>query len=104
VNNASRGTRLSRARKVFLRQWSTALADFVESRMGSDRPFDVVRWRERAGSTTDLTDLRQDLQRPLVVPSGPVAETWCDSLKLAFGLVDGSLLPAGTCRTRGSSM
>src|SRR5207237_161137 len=60
-----------------------------------DRPFDVVRWRERASQMTDLSELRDDLERPLVVPSGAVAETWRDLLMFAFGLLDGSALPEG---------
>src|ERR1035437_6329185 len=70
-------------------------AAFLEQHIGPDRPFDVVRWRERANRTGDLTELRHELDRPLVAPTGRVADTWRDLLALAFGLIDGSPLPEG---------
>jgi S1-C subfamily serine protease len=77
-----------------------AAADWVEKQAGPNSGIQVKRRGRRAGGTKDAVELDAILERPLVVPDGPVAEAWTALRRLVLGLVDGSELPEGIGLTR----
>jgi S1-C subfamily serine protease len=77
-----------------------AAADWVEKQAGPDSGIRVKR-RGRGGERGgDRLDLDVVLEKPLVVPDGPVSEAWSALRRLVLGLVDGSELPGGIDQTR----
>ncbi len=77
-----------------------AAADWVERQAGPDSGIRVKRWGAGPASTSEGLALDEVLEKPLVVPDGPVAEAWTALRRLAVGLVDGSDLPDGIDQAR----
>jgi hypothetical protein len=75
-------------------------ADWVENQAGPDSGIRVKRRGRSEGSVGERIELDAVLEKPLVVPDGPVAEAWTALRRLVLGLVDGSELPDGIDRTR----
>ncbi|HEY6551237.1 MAG TPA: hypothetical protein VIY71_08580, partial [Solirubrobacterales bacterium] len=77
-----------------------AAADWVEKQAGPDSGIRVKRRGRSEGASDDRIGLDAALERPLVVPDGPVAEAWTALRRLVLGLVDGSELPDGIDQVR----
>jgi len=75
-----------------------AAADWVEKQAGPDSGIRVKRRGESKGG--EAVELEEVLEKPLVVPDGPVAEAWSALRRLVLGLVDGSDLPQGIDQVR----
>jgi len=71
-----------------------AVHDAAAARIERLSDLTVKRWSDYGPAERELLDLREHLERPLLVADGPVARTWTELRGLAFGLVDGSALPA----------
>jgi hypothetical protein len=72
-----------------------AAADWVERQAGPDSGIQVKHRGGRQGQGEEELELKEVLDRPLIVPDGPVAEAWTALRYLVLGLVDGSELPDG---------
>lgn len=70
-------------------------ADRVERAGGADRDWRVKRPDRGNAQLSDLSDLADELEKPVIVPDGPVEAAWRDLRLLTVGLIDGSELPRG---------
>lgn len=77
-----------------------AAADWVERQAGPDSGIQVKHRGGRRGQGEEARELEEVLDKPLIVPDGPVAEAWTALRQLVLGLVDGSELPDGIDRVR----
>jgi S1-C subfamily serine protease len=75
-----------------------AAADWVEKQAGPDSGIRVKRRGQVGGG--EAVELEEALEKPLVVPDGPVAEAWSSLRQLVLSLIDGSDLPEGVDRVR----
>lgn len=75
-------------------------AGWIEQQAGPDSGIRVKRRGGPQGQEVDPDDLDAALEKPLIVPDGPVAEAWRALRRLALGLVDGSDLPEGVEQVR----
>jgi S1-C subfamily serine protease len=70
-------------------------ADRVERAGGNDRDWQIKRPDRDTAAVSDLSELADALDKPLIVPDGPVQAAWTDLRLLSLGLIDGSKLPDG---------
>ena len=77
-----------------------AAADWVERQAGPDGGIRVKRRGTARGAAGEGVTLDEALEKPLIVPDGPVSEAWTGIRRLAVGLVDGSGLPDGIDEAR----
>ncbi|HMI82071.1 MAG TPA: serine protease, partial [Solirubrobacterales bacterium] len=75
-------------------------ADWVEKQAGPDSGIRVKRRGEGSEAGGEALDLELILEKPLVVPDGPVSAAWTALRRLVLGLVDGSDLPEGIDQVR----
>jgi hypothetical protein len=80
--------------------WHDSAADWVERKAGPDTGIRVRHMAESGVREEGVAPIEDVIDKPLVVPDGPVAEVWTALRRLVFGLVDGSELPEGVDLTR----
>jgi S1-C subfamily serine protease len=70
-------------------------ADRVEKAGGTNRDWRIKRPDRNGARVSDLIALAERLDKPMIVPDGPVQAAWTDLRLLSLGLTDGSPLPDG---------
>lgn len=82
---------------IYVREKVIAAHDHVAGRLNRLVPkgsnWKVKTLADQEASTSDLRDLREQLDRPIVQPNGPVKDTWTDLRMMTLGMIDGTELP-----------